>query len=58
MDAPFNERTQPCSKTHFCRLGCPVGVLGINAARQLEGRGIEIEDGDAAEAVGVGIEEW
>ena len=57
MEVPDRVRTHPCSKTHFFRLVVPVGVRGVDAARQLEGLGIELEDGDAAEAVGVGIED-
>ena len=34
-----------------------MGVGGVDTARELEGVGVKLEDGDAAELVGVGIED-
>ena len=35
----------------------PVGAVGVDAARDGEARGVELEDGDVAELVAIGIEE-
>ena len=56
MEAPL-QRSYPAGlKDPLLQAVFPVGALGMNTPGELEGIGIELEDRDAAEAVGVGIE--
>ncbi len=57
VDSPWKVRCQPSSKTQSLSVVVPAGDLGEDAAGEVEGAGLELEDGEVGEDVLVGIEE-